>query len=76
MTDLQTHIRDLLGRATHPVAVVVAPHALEDPQAVADTHRVEVREWAGCSGNRVYVRSAGEYPMGDVVATPNSPEGS
>lgn len=70
MPPFESDIRNLVRLATDPVAVVVAPHTLADPQRLADELGVEVREWAGCSGGRVYVRSAGDFPMGAVVAAP------
>jgi hypothetical protein len=66
----EDHILRLLKLARDPVAVVVAPHRLEDAQAFADRHEVEVREWAGCTGDIVYIRVRGEQPMGDLVAKP------
>jgi hypothetical protein len=65
-------IVDLLKRAVNPTAVVVRPGALSDPQAFADQHQVQVREWAGCTGRIAYVRCEGARPMGDLIATPRT----
>lgn len=71
MTDeLEAQLAQLLALSRDPVAVVVFPGALSDPQAFADRHGVQVREWAGARTTSYFIQNRWEESLGKLVVEP------